>query len=318
MLTFLYCLDKNYNLQALVSISSILEKIDDKINIIFLHKEPDTIQNHRYISKIKNNRFINSIEFIQFNKSNINFPNLKKSHVSEATYYRLFIGEHLKDYENIVYIDPDIICVNNPLTELKKQIKLLDESKLTVAAFTEVTKDNQNTKDFTRLKVSGDSLFNAGLMIINFKKWQEGNLGYKLVERLELIYDDIIFWDQDVLNSFFNSNYLKLDKKFNHMMSYEKTKLTKGELYKLEKENLFIHYSGKSKPWTVRGSVEKSFKFYHQAHFDLTGNLYQIQNNRKKQAIKDLCKSIINLKIFKVDKPFSLIFQVFKFLLQKR
>ena len=35
-------------------------------------------------------------------------------HISEATYYRLFIEQHLpNDIDEILYIDPDVVCLNN-------------------------------------------------------------------------------------------------------------------------------------------------------------------------------------------------------------
>ena len=41
MLTFLYCLDENYNTQSIVSLSSLLNNVSKKINVIFLHKNPE-------------------------------------------------------------------------------------------------------------------------------------------------------------------------------------------------------------------------------------------------------------------------------------
>ena len=38
-MNFLYCFDKNYNIQALVSIYSLLENITEKINIHIIHNQ---------------------------------------------------------------------------------------------------------------------------------------------------------------------------------------------------------------------------------------------------------------------------------------
>ena len=46
MLNFLYCFDQNYNIQALVSIYSLLENITEKINIHIIHKEPETFSRY--------------------------------------------------------------------------------------------------------------------------------------------------------------------------------------------------------------------------------------------------------------------------------
>ena len=40
------------------------------------------------------------------------FPNLKDVHVSEATYYRLYMDDYLPDnLSSIVYLDADVVCV---------------------------------------------------------------------------------------------------------------------------------------------------------------------------------------------------------------
>ena len=38
MLNFLYCFDNGYNIQAQCSIYSLLENVDEKINIFIIHK----------------------------------------------------------------------------------------------------------------------------------------------------------------------------------------------------------------------------------------------------------------------------------------
>ena len=40
MNNFLYCLDENYNFQALTSIFSLLDNVDEKVNIYVIHKNP--------------------------------------------------------------------------------------------------------------------------------------------------------------------------------------------------------------------------------------------------------------------------------------
>lgn len=318
MLTFLYCLDENYNTQALVSINSLLQNIDEKIDIILLHKDPSSFDGNKNKLKLENNKNLNSIQFIKFNNKNIHFPNLEDSHVSEATYYRLYISEHLNSYKNLIYLDPDIVCVNNPALEIKKQINLLNNSEFTIAAFTETVLNQNNKKEFKRLLVSGNKLFNAGFLIIDFQKWNDNNLGSLLSNRLNEIYDNILYWDQDVLNSYFNSNYLPLETKFNYMVSYQEGNPTREKIQQVKNNNLFIHYSGKSKPWTVSGVFDKHSIFYQKMYFNLTKDYYHIQNNWKQQALIDLMKSMKNLKILRIKRPISLIFYTFKFILKRR
>ena len=42
MYNVIYAIDKNYNTQLFVAISSLLDKIEEKINIYVIHKDPET------------------------------------------------------------------------------------------------------------------------------------------------------------------------------------------------------------------------------------------------------------------------------------
>ena len=57
---------------------------------------------------------VNFLEIIQFNDLNYEYPNIDKSHVSKATYFRLYIEKHLsKKIDKVLYLDPDVVCINN-------------------------------------------------------------------------------------------------------------------------------------------------------------------------------------------------------------
>lgn len=320
MLNFLYCLDQNYNTQALVSLFSLLEKVDKKINVIFLHKDPQTLINTKNFEKIKKHRNLDSVEFVKFSKENVDFPNIENTHVSEATYYRLYLSEHLDEYETLVYIDPDVVCLKNPIIELTKKIEELNKSEYIIAATTETRKNNKNLEEFKRLDISGDRLFNAGFLIIDFKKWKKNELNKKLVKRMEDIFDNIVFWDQDVLNSFFNSNYIELGEEFNFKINKlnDKLETSLDQLTKSTQKVFFAHYSGKFKPWSVKGANHISSTYYQEAYRAISGNSYHIENNWKKQALKDLIKIIKNNQLNKLTKPSGFIFSVLSFLIKSK
>ena len=104
MLSFIYCLDENYNHQLSVSLLSLLENIDEKLSIYIIHKSES---NSNFLpEKIKCHRNIDTISVFKFFKNIENFPKLNKAHVSEATYYRLFINEYLpKEIDFLLFLD---------------------------------------------------------------------------------------------------------------------------------------------------------------------------------------------------------------------
>ena len=132
MIEILYCFDENY-IQGFSSIYSLLNKSSRKLNINLIHK---TISDVNLIPKrILNHKNLNKIKVYKFKNNGYKFPNINGSHVSEATYYRLFIDDYLpKSIEQIVYMDADIICVNDPCYEIEIEIKKLKTSDNVIIA----------------------------------------------------------------------------------------------------------------------------------------------------------------------------------------
>ena len=114
MLNFLYCLDSNYNQQFLTSFRSVLDNLDEKANFFVIHKNPATL--NQLIANVNfEHSNINELKIYKFKEEIKEFPNLENNHISEATYYRFFLDNYInKNIENIIYLDCDIICLNNP------------------------------------------------------------------------------------------------------------------------------------------------------------------------------------------------------------
>ena len=68
--------------------------------------------------------------------------------------------------------------------------------------------------------------------------------------------DKIIFWDQDVLNKFFDNKFLELSNNLNFRV-YEPV-----DYNQLDSEAILLHYSGNAKPWTIQGGYKRSSQFF--------------------------------------------------------
>jgi len=111
-MNLLYCLDENYNKQAFISIMSLIKNNSPGLCIHIIHQDPDTFEKYRKTLSEFNNSKIFLYRFE--NKENVEFPLGVSDHISEATYYRIFIEQHLpNDIDEILYIDPDVVCINN-------------------------------------------------------------------------------------------------------------------------------------------------------------------------------------------------------------
>ena len=299
MINYLFCLDENYNNQFLTTLCSLNENSTKKFNVFVIHKNPKNLKKYFLNSKSQFN-LINEINFYQIDNLDFAFPNLENNHVSEATYYRFFIEKYLPtDIDSIVYLDCDIVCVNNPEDILSSALEELKDSNYIVGASTEYIKNKRTKEVFNRLNLNSNTYFNAGVMLIDYKKWIKESLMSKLLELMVDIRDDINFWDQDVLNKFIDGSYLELSNYLNFSLINEFS----NNLSEISRKIVFIHYSGSSKPWTIKGINIKSSYYFHYYYHIHSDKYYFLTTNYKKGALFDLLKVLFSLKILTLNYP---------------
>lgn len=315
MISFLYCFDKNYNFQAFSSIISILDKVDKKINLYIIHNEYNDIS---FLPKIiTNHKFLSEVEVFRFDKKPYKYPNLYNSHVSEATYYRLFCTEYLpKDLETIFYIDADVICVKNPIKHIEENTKLLLNSEYTISSKTEIVKNKKNEDVFSRLELKSDSYFNAGVMNINLHNWR--NLSIDFYGLLDSFGERLQYWDQDLLNYIFDGSYLELDQKLNKVVdfAYYEYELNFIEIDKVISDGALIHFAGSHKPWSVNGIMCNLSEIYHVEFRKVSKNYFHIVHKIRSYSVYYFFKNIFNLKFFRISHKLIFLFEFLKSLLK--
>ncbi len=260
-MNYLYCFDSNYNKQAFNSISSILRKVSEEHTFFIIHKQPETFSN--YLGYLENTK--HNFHIYEFQNNYGTFPRVSNTHVSEATYYRLFIDEYLpSNIDYITYVDADIVCLNDPTEVILEQIKALEHSSKIVAVRTE---EDGNEEYIKRLSLNQSKYFNAGVMVIDFKKWKTLAVENIFINNLNHIKDKILWWDQDVLNKTFDGNYVELNMNLNFPI-HEDNNFDNEEI--LKNVN-FLHYQGKTKPWSIT-SFLKSYSIFYQEQYKLSFN----------------------------------------------
>ena len=284
---------------------SLLDSVKNKLNIYIIHDEPKSFK--KYLKKIKKNNNLNNIEIYKFQDNNYNFPNLNYSHVTYATYFRVFIANYLpKDIDFLTYIDADILCLQNPEQEINKVVKSLKSKGLALAGLTE-GKRKTSEDFFINLGLKNDKYFNAGLIVIDYKQWQKLNLTENLLEIMNNNYENIIYWDQDLMNLFFDGRYLELPKELNY------TPLESIYADKLPSESniCFLHYSGSKKPWYFENVFLILSRYYQEAYKKYFGNQYHATAKFKKHEVGPLLSILKSPDINSVDK-FKLIYGIIK------
>ena len=120
MQNILYCFDENYNIQGFCSIISMLEKSSVSKNIYIIHKDPESF--NQYIEIIQNHKMAGIVEIYKFENKDYKFHNLDNKHVSEATYYRLFMTKYLpKHLDGVLYVDADAYFISEFEEKLEQE-----------------------------------------------------------------------------------------------------------------------------------------------------------------------------------------------------
>ncbi len=298
MTNFLYCFDSNYNVQATVSISTLLEKYDSEVNLYILHDNPILFK--KYTAKLKKYKNLNKIEIFKFEDTNYDFPNLNNSHVSYATYFRMFISNYLpKDLDFLIYLDADILCLSNPRSVIEEEINKLKSSDNVLTGLNEEI----STSHKQRLGLKNNRYFNAGLIIINYEKWSKPETVNNLLDIMKSNYGNIEFWDQDILNIYFDGKFSDLPINLNYISPDGKN------VY--EEQINFLHYAGSNKPWYFENTFNQISDYYNKEYKKVFRNKYHVTFKFKKHEIPmflHICKT----KSINFSDKVRMIYSIFK------
>ena len=290
------------------SMVSLLDRIDEKININIIHNSKDVYQSiPQYIENHKN---LNSINIHFFQNEKYTFPNLDNSHVSEATYFRLFIEDYIdKSHDFLIYLDADVVCIKNPIPYFNSIIQSMIDNDFTVAAMNDPSMPEIDERSIN-LGIKSGRYFNAGVMIINYSKWIDQDIKTKSTQIIKEKKEKLILWDQDVLNIIFDGKFQNIDQEFNYRMDI--LNFSDKEISSIQNNVYLIHYFGKSKPWTLKG-INFGISEYYQSEFrKISKNKYHIVHKWKRDSLNYIFEIIFSSKLFKLKFPFRFIVEALR------
>lgn len=312
-LNFLYCFDRNFNVQGAVAINSLLNNVTSKVNIYIIHDEVDSF--NMYLQIIKKHKNLNSVQIYKFNKSSVKLPTFK-THFSEATFYRLFMSEYLpKNIEHIMYLDADILCLNNPEIEVKNTIIKMKDENRTLAATTVGTRADSKEL-FEKLGLKNNKHLNAGVLLVDYVKWNELKIQEKLISILNERFEKIFHFDQELLNVLFDGDYTELGETLN--FGYTKMENDPIEMQKVKRDVIFLHYSGKGKPWNVENIPYLSSRPYQEEYQNLNLDKYHLEFNKSFKTFRRFIKIVLNGKFLRLKYPKSYLLLSMRQLLKLR
>ena len=199
--------DSKYASYLEVTLKSAVDKFSKDYNydIIILENNIGEKNKKRLLKLSKENI---SIRFFDITKAIQDEDKFYISnHISTATYYRLFIPEILKEYKKIIYLDIDLLILEDlsklynvdmgdnliaAALDLPLHIKYLNDEDFEYKKFRDYLKQELNIKD-------GNSYFQAGVLVMNLEQMRKDNITQKSIEILNSG-KKFILHDQCILN----------------------------------------------------------------------------------------------------------------------
>lgn len=170
--------------------------------------------------------------------------------ISLATYFRILLPNLVLDVEKLYYIDADIVCLKD--ADILFNIDL--EANI-IAAVPDSKK--MNIKRNAALKLKQHIYFNAGVLVIDIKKWNNNDTSDRILEVINKYKDIIKYEDQDALNIVLSKKVRYINKKFNCI-----------NLKDIDvREIVLLHFANHPKPWN-------RFWFLNVINNEFTKNLY--------------------------------------------
>lgn len=202
-------------------------------------------------------RFSINIKIYELNTlflESLNLPT--KLYLPLSTYFRFILPLILKNYNKIFYIDADIICLSHC-----EELFDISLNNNIIAAIPDVNwLQKQRIKD---LKLSNHNYFNAGVLIIDVKKWNNFNIINKMLKQLSSNSSKFKYLDQDILNILLTQKIYYLPQIYNCI---DLTTIN-------HKDIVLLHFAANPKPWNICWSLSPNCNEFNK-------NLYQYYENQ--------------------------------------
>ena len=177
-----------------------------------------------------------------------------RDYYSSTIYYRIFIGTLFPEYHKAVYIDSDVILLDDIANLYNTDL----EGNIIGAIPDGVVHDSKKLQDYVEVNdgVENKKYFNSGVLVIDLDKFRKTRVDERFVRILTKYNCDTIAPDQDYLNILCKDKVKYLPLSWDKMPDYCE--------HLDEKDIHLIHYNMFRKPWHYR-DVEYSDIFWKYA-----------------------------------------------------
>ena len=277
-MNILFSSDDNYARHLGVAIYSLLSHNTSspqiRIYVIDNNISPDNITKLNQVISSFRNAEMNLIPFRKWADSlhlNMMWP------ISLSSYARLFVDDMLPlDVDRVLYMDCDML-VRGEISELWH----IDLGDNIIGAVQDQVSETAKTRIGL---IFSDQYFNAGLLLIDLKKWRDAGIGDKCVRFIEAHDGQVMHHDQGVLNGLLTHQWYRLPLKYNvmtihYMMAQSGIKKFHGdvasfydeeEIVLAKRDPVILHYtpSFTTHPWEQH--CKHPLRFYYDEALKMT------------------------------------------------
>ena len=141
-------------------------------------------------------------------------------------------------------------------------------------------------------------------MFINFDRWKEFNI----IDKSQTIIQDkknkLTYWDQDILNIIFQNKYIAIEEGLNLRIG---STLKEDKKIELKSSDVFIHYAGSNKPWTLEGVSHINSVYYQHNFKKIYPKSYHLVNKWRLNSLRILIKNTLNFSLLINTKYLQLL-----------
>ena len=245
-----FAVDNGYIPFLAVALQSLIDNSSRKNTYIIKVLYTDiTKENQEKIKKYEQENV--SIEFVDLNYyiDGIKDKLYTRDYYSKTTYFRLFIPELYPQYDKVLYLDSDIVV----LDDIANLFNVNIGDNLIAAAPDDVITTIEVFQNYVEKVVgvnSSDRYFNAGILVMNLDELRKFKFQEKFIYSLSMIRFSVA-QDQDYLNRLCKGRVYLLDNVWDRMP-------IGGDVVPRD-ELKIIHYNLAFKPWHFEDILYKEY-----------------------------------------------------------
>ena len=291
-----YACDDNFVKFTMVSLFSMQQNAskDKKYHVHVLHTSIKQETQERMLA-MANENFEVSFDNVSAYMVNLCEKLPLRDYYSNTTYYRMFIADMFPKLDKVIYIDSDTI-VQGDISELYSyDIENYDVGACHEQAMVQV--DVYGSYVEKCLGINRNLFFNAGVLLINCRRFRESHVIRRFVKLLE-IYDCRVTQDEDYLNLLCRDHVKFLPQTWNSEVF--------GDMLDEPENCKVIHYIMVAKPWHFEDCRLGDIFWSYAKQTDVHDEILNILNNytdEKRRSDMESADRLYQLAIAEASRP---------------